>query len=209
MTGPIVHAMCRVLSKPRATPDGAPAWPGGNLIKWSIARRYARALFEALGTEHERASAELAATSRALEAAPELAVVLEDPRLTREERLALIEKIVGALDLLPAVANLLRLLGDRNRIDQLPGIAQVFGGLVDAQVGRVRGEIFSAAPIGRELVERLESVLADATGKKVILQSAENPQILGGLVARIGNVVYDGSLRTQLETLRRELGSRA
>lgn len=179
------------------------------MIKWSIARRYARALFEALSTEHERAGAELAAMSRAMEAAPELAVVLQDPRLTREERLALIEKIIGAMDLLPAVANLLRLLADRNRIDQLPGIAQVFGGLVDAQVGRVRGEIFSAAPIGKELVERLENVLADATGKKVILQSAENPQILGGLVARIGNVVYDGSLRTQLETLRRELGSRA
>lgn len=179
------------------------------MINWSIARRYARALYEALAADHERADEELAAMSRALEASPELAVVLEDPRLSREERLAIIEKIIGALNLLPAVANLLRLLADRNRLDQLPGIAEVFGGFVDAKLGRVRGEVVSAGPIDRALIERLESVLTDATGKKVILESEENPQILGGLVARIGNVVYDGSLRTQLETLRRELGSRA
>src|SRR5690606_31307905 len=105
--------------------------PGGTLIKWSIARRYARALFESVGSDFERAGRELTALDEALRSSPEVSAVFSDPRMRRSQRVELMERVLGSVSVLPMVANFFRLLAERNRLDQLPGIVQVFQSLVN------------------------------------------------------------------------------
>jgi F-type H+-transporting ATPase subunit delta len=179
------------------------------LIQQSIARRYARALFEAVGTDFERASTELAGIAKALGESPEFEAVYTDPRFDKSTRDRILEQIIAAGGLHPLVANTLRLLNDRDRIAEVPAIARVFQDMVDAKVGRVRALVTSATALPQDMVQQLADSLSKATNKQVALEAKLDPTLLGGLVAQVGNVVYDGSLRTQLATLRRELTERA
>jgi F-type H+-transporting ATPase subunit delta len=99
----------------------------------------------------------------------------------------------------------LRLLVDRRRLGELPDIARSYRDLVDAQVGRVRGTVTSAQPLPPDDLERVRKALAETTRKSLVLEPRTDPAILGGLVAQVGPTVWDGSLRTQLERLRKEL----
>lgn len=179
------------------------------MIQQSIARRYARALFEAVGTDFERAANELAGTAKALVESPEVAAVFTDPRFEKPVRDRTLEQILAAGGFHPMVANLLRLLNDRERIGEVPAIARVFQDMVDAKVGRVRAVVTSATALPRETVQSLADALSKATSKQVALEAKLDPALLGGVVAHVGNVVYDGSLRTQLASMRRELLERA
>lgn len=179
------------------------------LIQSSIARRYARALFEAMGPDFERASDELAGMARAFDESSELRAIFTDPRTDKATRDRVIESIITAGNFHPMVANALRLLNDRERMAHVPMMARVYGEMVDRQSGRIRAKVTSAAPLTPDLVGRLQTSLTQATRKNVVLETAEDSSLLGGVVAQVGNVVYDGSLRTQLESLRRELTERA
>lgn len=179
------------------------------LIQQSIARRYARALFESVGTGFERAGNELAGVARAFEESPEVVAVFTSPQVESSVRSATLERIIAAGSFHPLVSNVLRLLNDRERMGEVPMVARVFGELVDERMGRLRATLTSAEPLPAEMVERIEAALGQATQKQVAVKTELDPSMLGGVVARVGNVVYDGSLRTQLESLRRELTSRA
>lgn len=179
------------------------------MIQQSIARRYARALFESVGPDLERANNELAGTAKAFEESTAVAAVFTDPRFDEATRNRTLEQIITAGGYHPMVANLLRLLNDRERLAELPMIARVFRDMVDAQVGRVRATVISASELPADMVQQLANALSKATNKQVVLEAQQDSEILGGVVAKVGNVVYDGSLRTQLNTLRRELNERA
>lgn len=179
------------------------------MIQQSIARRYARALFESVGSDLERAGTELAGMAKAFEDSPDVVAVFADPRIDKSTRDRVLEGILGAADLHPMVANTLRLLNDRDRMAEVPMIARVFRDMVDAEVGRLRATVTSATALSDDMVQKLASALSGATNKKVVLEARQDEGILGGVVAHVGNVVYDGSLRTQLETMRRELNQRA
>lgn len=179
------------------------------MIQQSIARRYARALFESVGSDLERANNELAGTAKAFEESPAVAAVFTDPRFDKETRDRTLEQIITAGGFHPMVANLLRLLNDRERLAELPMIALVFRDMVDAELGRVRATVTSAAVLPGDMVQQLANALSRATNKQVVLEARQDPALLGGIVASVGNVVYDGSLRTQLNSLRRELIERA
>jgi len=175
------------------------------LIQSSIARRYARALFEAAGSDFERAGRELAELSRSLAEDPAVRSMVLDPNTSRETRRALVESVIAGVTLHPLVANLLRLLDDRKRILDLPGIAAVYGQMVDEKVGRLRAHVVSAVPLTAEMAERLRAALSEATRREVEIDTTQDRSLLGGMVAQVGNVVYDGSLRAQLKKLHREL----
>lgn len=179
------------------------------LIQQSIARRYARALFESVGSDYERAGRELAVVAGAFEESPDAVALFTSPQIESSVRSATIEQIIAAGNLHPMVANTLRLLNDRDRLAEVPMLARMFGELVDEKVGRVRATLTSAEPLPESVVRRIEAALGEATNKQVAVTTELDRSILGGVVARVGNVVYDGSLRTQLESLRRELTSRA
>lgn len=179
------------------------------MIHGSIARRYARALFAAAGDSLESAHADLMALVASLEASPEAIAFFANPTVRREEKVAVVEKLIAGSKPQPMVANLLRLLAARDRMALVSEIAKVFDAMVDEHMGRVKARVRSAIALTEDEQKKLREALARATQKEVELELGVDPQLLGGMVAEVGSKVYDGSMRTQLASLRKELMGRA
>ncbi len=174
----------------------------------SIARRYARALIDvaAQAGKLDPFGEQVTSFARALSSSPELQEVMVSPSWGRPERRSVTEgvmKSLGTFD--PEVENFLKLLVDRNRMIFLPDIARLYRDLADARQGRIRGRVTSAVALPRETAERLGKLLAQVTGQQVVLETQVDPSLIGGVSAQVGSVMYDGSLRTQLEEMRRNL----
>jgi F-type H+-transporting ATPase subunit delta len=167
----------------------------------SIGRRYAQAYFD-LAREEKKVAERRADLARAVEtlAHPEVADALANPRLTLSDRTRL------ALDLLDGVGeparNLVRLLIERNRTGVLNELVETYDALTDRDSGVVRAEVITAIPVDRELEKRIESALGKTLGASVQTEVRQDPDIIGGLVIRIGDRVIDNSVRTRLEQLR-------
>ena len=177
------------------------------MIAGSIARRYAKALleigvanktFDALNREVENAASTFASSQ-------ELATALDNPIFPLSKRKGLLEEIARRLALSKVVRNFLLLLLERGRITALPAIARELRALVDQHAGRVRARISTARPLAASVEARLKAALEKRTGKAVIIEKVEDPSLLGGIVTQIGDLVYDGSVRTQLQNLRQQL----
>jgi len=177
------------------------------MVTGSIARRYAKALFSlALETGRVEGWADaLLALKGAVAASPELRDVLENPVYSKEQRRAVVAALASGLALEPGPTNLLALLADRNRLLYLAALADHFRDLADGHLGRIRAKVTSAVPLQEEAAQAIALRLAASTGAKVLLDRAVDPDLIGGVVAQVGSLVYDGSLRTQLEALRRKL----
>jgi F-type H+-transporting ATPase subunit delta len=170
----------------------------------SIARRYARGL-HIVATEAGEVDAilaELEQLATVATEAGELLEVLESPQISREQRRGVLLGIADSQDFSPLMRNFLGLLVDRDRAAELPFIARFFRGLADESAGRVRAEVVTALPLPDAQAKALEAALAKATGKTVILVRREDPEIIGGLSAKVGDTLYDGSLKTQLAQMR-------
>ena len=113
------------------------------------------------------------------------------------------------LSLSPLVASFLRLLVDRHRLAEIGAIARSYGEMLDEKVGRVRATVVSAKPLTDEELRGVREVLSAATRRTIVLDSRSDPKIVGGLVTEVGAKMWDGSIRTQLERMRRELKSGA
>jgi len=177
------------------------------MVTGSLARRYAKALLEigikqqtydALGKELDRA----AETFKRL---PELRNALENPVFKLEQRRLVLDDVARRLALSKTVRNFVMLLLDKGRISTLPDIARAHRGLVDEHAGRIRATVTSARPLDTVLETRLKTALERESGKTVILEKREDPTIVGGLVTQLGDIVYDGSVRTQLQAMREQL----
>lgn len=177
------------------------------MIAGSIARRYAKALleigvaqrnFDALNRELERVAA-LYHDSK------ELSEVLANPVFPLARRQGVVEELVRRLALSKVIRNFLLLLLDRGRIAYLPSIAREHRALVDLQAGRLRARVTVAKALGPQLEARIKATLEKKTGRAVLLETREDPSIIGGVVTQVGDLVYDGSVRTQLQTLREQL----
>ena len=173
----------------------------------SVARRYARALLGLAvdGGKLEAWSGALGTLAGALEADRHLGETLRNPTFSREERHALAEKIAEALSLDPEPANLIRLLADRHRLDRLADVLRAFGELADAHLGRLRARLTSAVPLEGPVVDAIAARLSQMTHATVLVERTVEPAILGGVVAQVGSLLYDGSIRSQLDGLRRTL----
>jgi F-type H+-transporting ATPase subunit delta len=173
----------------------------------SIARRYARALFE-LAVEDgqfEAIGRELATIREALESDPDMLAALHSPSTTREERAAVAEALIRALKSGPTLANSLRLLADRRRLTELPAIERVYRDLADDKAGRVRAQVVSAVPLTEDAAGKLVAALSKATRRNVVVERSVNASILGGAVAKVGSQVFDGSIKSQLAQLKEQL----
>ncbi|MBS1152581.1 MAG: synthase subunit delta [Myxococcaceae bacterium] len=175
------------------------------MVNVSIARRYARALLEASGAAADQVLAELQGFVLTLESSSELKDVISNPAYSRAQRQAILEGLLAARPLNVALANTLRLLNDRNRLSHVGDIARVYRDLVDVRMGRVRGKVTSATALDAGQLKALEDSLQKLTQRDVLLETTVDKQLLGGLTAQVGSVVYDGSLRNQLQQLAREL----
>jgi F-type H+-transporting ATPase subunit delta len=174
------------------------------------ANRYAKALFDVALEE----KADLAQVDRDLEAvvtmmqaSPEFAAA-SNRGLTDAARKSLVEAIAKAMDLTPPVTKLVVLLAQDRKLTYLPDLAAAFRERLLAHQNVVRAEVTSAAPLSAEKTRALEESLSQVTGKKVELSVSVDPELLGGVVAKIGSTVYDGSVKTQLQRMRQELVER-
>jgi len=173
----------------------------------SVARRYARALF-GIGVDagkFEALGEELGELATLWSESDELRQALENPVFRPEQKRAVLQSILPKLAPTPEVQRFVLLLLDRRRIVMLPAIARAYRDLTDAYIGRVRAEVISAEELSPATLDRVRRSLEQRTGKKVLIHSTVDPALIGGVVARVGDLVLDGSLRTQLDDLRARL----
>ena len=178
------------------------------MVNVSIARRYARALLDvaAEGQRTDAVAEQLNAFVSGFEKSRELSDVLLNPAYSRTQRNQVIEALIQMMGTVePVLANTLRLLVERNRLTYLPDIARVYRDMADARAGRARGVVTSAAPLAPEALQDLAKNLQQLTQRNVVLETRVDPSLLGGVSAQVGSVLYDGSVRTQLEQMRRDL----
>lgn len=181
------------------------------MVNVSIARRYARALLD-VASESSRTDAvaeQLSNLARVLQQHAEVADVFFNPAYSREQRAALVEALLKALGPVePALANTLRLLVERNRLASLPDMARLYRDMADEKAGRLRGHVTSSTPLSQDTLQQLQRTLQQLTGRNVLLETRVDAAVLGGVSAQVGSLLYDGTLRSQLEQLRRELKQR-
>lgn len=174
------------------------------MLSGSVARRYARAVlligqqnhnYDILASEIDR----LAAT---YDKSADLRAILENPAFTLAQRQAVLDEISRRLMLSKTVHSFAALLLTRDRMTHLPAIARYLRVLVDEQAGRVRARVTSARPLDSAAELRLSAAIGKATGRAVILEKQVDPALIGGIVTQVGDLVYDGSLATELQKLR-------
>jgi F-type H+-transporting ATPase subunit delta len=177
------------------------------LIDLTVSRRYAKALLM-LGQEdgkYKEYGEELSGFAQLLEREPELKDALLNPIHGMEERKKLLLRVTELLKLSTVVGNFLKLLFDKHRLAALSGIAQVYQQFVDDIENVKRAHVKAAIAMDEDMQERLRQGLEKMTKSKVVMDFEEDPTIIGGIVARVGDLVLDGSVRTQLISLRESL----
>jgi F-type H+-transporting ATPase subunit delta len=170
----------------------------------AAARRYARALF-AIAAENgavAQVRSELARVAELFESDPALRSTLFRPLHPVAERRAVLRSLCEHLALMPSVQNFFAYAIDQRRLVDFDAIRGEFEALADAEAGLVKAQVTAAAPLDDAQRERLQRALAAHTGRNVELEVSVDPALIGGVVASVGNLVFDGSLRTQLSQLR-------
>ena len=171
------------------------------------ATRYARALFEVAQKESDPAvvGQNLDAVVAALRESDELAGVIANRSIPDGIRRSIVLAVAEQLGVATLVTKLLGLLADRGRIELVPEIAQVYAERLLEHQNVVQADVTTAVPLPAEARSRLEAGLRAATGKQITMKVSVDPALLGGVVARVGSTVYDGSIRTQLKKMRDQL----
>jgi F-type H+-transporting ATPase subunit delta len=177
------------------------------VIGGSLARRYARALFD-IGREEgqlRRMLSEVEEFGKVLDGSPALREVMEADDVSRRDKNAALEAALAGAGFLPSAKSFLSLLVEKGRMDVLPPILVALRRMVEEFEGIERVEVLVPMPLPVTQKDLLRTVLERRTGKKVVLEETVDPSVLGGLVVRVGSTVYDGSVRTQLQEIRENL----
>jgi F-type H+-transporting ATPase subunit delta len=176
----------------------------------TIARRYATALADvAIERQEERAvQTELDHWASMIEANPQLKEVLANPTVVYDQKRRLLEDLLARTRVRETTASFLRVLLKNQRLSQLREVAARFGQILDERSDVVAADVTTARPMPEELRNALQQTLTEATGKKVRLSFTTDETIIGGLVARIGSTVFDGSVQGNLERLSDDLAGR-
>ena len=173
----------------------------------AVARRYAQALLE-LARESNGVSsvkAELEKLGVMWAESPDLHDAFDNPELGPDARKALVDAMSSKSGASTHVKNFLRLLADRRRLESLSHIVAEFVSLAEAETNQMRAHVTTAVQLDEEYFRRLQSSLETITGKKISLERDIDPEIIGGVIARVGGRVFDGSLRSRLSELRETL----
>jgi F-type H+-transporting ATPase subunit delta len=172
-----------------------------------LARRYARALLEVGGRQGKEASLALRDELRGFAAVvaghAELRRALVHPGLGAEDRRRVIASVAEKAGASELVRRLVDLLASRDRLSLLPEVAEAYAEAANAAHGVVSAEVASAVALD----EPQRRALADALGAAVELQARVAPELVGGLLVRVGGKTYDGTVRARLAALRRRLGA--
>ncbi|MEA3546531.1 MAG: F0F1 ATP synthase subunit delta [Thermodesulfobacteriota bacterium] len=172
-----------------------------------LAKRYAKALF-AVGKEEDAFDEYTEALNGFAEMYATIPEVLDGltnfiyPQDVREKVMAELVKSAG---LTGVMANFMNLLAQKRRADVLPDIAETFQAMVDEEHNVCQGMVVTATEIDADLKEKVKETLEKITGKQVTLNTAVDESIIGGMVAKVGDLVFDGSIKTQLAGLKESI----
>jgi F-type H+-transporting ATPase subunit delta len=173
----------------------------------AIARRYAKALL-LIGKEDGQTDTyrkELGAFANLIEQEKSLQQVLVNPLYNADGRKKVLTSVMDNLNLSRAMTTFLLFLFDKGRIGFLGNINDFFQKFADELKGVARASLVSATELSSETVDKIRSALSKRTGKDIILEVEQDPDLIGGIVTRIGDLVLDGSVRTQLLNMRESL----
>lgn len=179
----------------------------------ALTNRFANALADAVlapgsGVAAADVLAQLRAVESMIQSSPELRNVLLSPAVATSKKRAVLSRFGETMGISRIVRNFLFVIVDRRRSNLLEEIADGFETALDERMGVVRAEVKSAAPLSPQQIHAVEQELSRLAGKRVRSEFTVDRELIGGVVARIGSTVYDGSVRTRLENLREHLVSR-
>ena len=172
-----------------------------------VATRYAEALLTTAKSAGQLAgiAESYAGVRQTVAANRDLATFLFSPQVATQEKKQLLKGVFGPR-IEPLLLDFFDLLLDRNRLEALGDIAEVFAELVEADAGIVRAQVVTAIALPEDLEARLRKTLAGVTGKSVLLEKKIDPAVIGGVCVTLGDRILDGTVRTNLDGLRKTLG---
>lgn len=176
----------------------------------ALAHRYASALVDIVlkpgsTLKPEDAAGQLRAAAQMVAQSAELRTALATPAIPTSRKRAVMAKLLDELGTSAYIRNFIYVVINHRRIGMLDEMSEAFGLALDERMGFVRAEVISASAVDEKRSAQLESELSRLTGKRMRLRFRVDAELLGGVSARIGSTLYDGSLRGQLQQLRREL----
>lgn len=172
-----------------------------------LAKRYAKALF-AVGKEEnalDEYAASLSEFAAMVAGSPELVDALSNPLYPLDAREGIMKELVKAAGVSTIIGNFLRLLVQKRRADVLTDITEMFQVLVDQENNTCQGVVTSATEMSAGLQAKIQETLEKITGKRVTVTSQVDPSIIGGMIAKVGDLVMDGSIKTQLAVLKESI----
>jgi len=177
----------------------------------TAAHRYAKALFGLAQDEHRHREVrgEIETLAALFGESRELRDALLTPLHPASERKSVLQEIGQHAGTSRLVQNFLSYLIDQRRLIDFDAIVDAYAEFSDHSEGLVTAEIVAASPLDERRQDRLRRALSERTGQEVRLQIEVDPALIGGVIAKVGDLVFDGSLRTQLGQLRANLTAKA
>lgn len=168
-----------------------------------LAGRYATALFDLAdeGDAFDKVRDDLASLKAMIAESPDLARLLTSPVIGREERARAIDAVMERAGIGDLTRRFVNVVAGNRRLFALPGMMSVFTALLARRRGEVTAEVVSAQPLGAAQKSALEDALRRAVGGNVTVEARVEPEILGGLIVKVGSRMVDSSLRTKLQKL--------
>ncbi len=175
-----------------------------------LAKRYAKAIFT-VGQEqkkYEEYNEVLQGVADLYADHPEVADALTNPLYPMDIKEKVMSGMIGSMGVDEIMGNFLNLLVQKKRAEILPEIAEAYKVMVDEEKNVSHGTVVSAVELNDALKKNVRTVLEKLTGKKVELTTSVDPSILGGIIAKVGDLVLDGSIKTQLAGLKDSIKGR-
>ncbi len=172
----------------------------------TVARRYAQALYQEAEREGKttQVDEDVALLLETFEGSRQLVSLFESPIVSRERKEAVIRKLFEAR-VQPLTFRFLLLLLEKNREDAFPAAVRAYRALRDEHLNIAEATVRAALPLSKDEEAKLVRSLEQMTGKRIRIRIEQDESLIGGAVIRVGDTVYDGSVRHQLETLRERM----
>jgi F-type H+-transporting ATPase subunit delta len=180
------------------------------MISSAVVNRYANALADVVlsptsDVKPAEAAQQLRSFDDAVQSSRDLRLVLASPAVAVARKRAIIKDIARKLEISRVATNFLLVLSDHRRADALPQMVDAFEGMLDERLGFVKAEVKSASDLNQDQQNALSGELSKLAGAPVKLRFQVDPDLIGGVTAKIGSRVYDGSVRGQLAEMRKRL----
>jgi F-type H+-transporting ATPase subunit delta len=172
----------------------------------TVANRYASALFQLAQEKKQlkQVNEELQAVKQIVQTTPDFLKFLTHPKITKQQKQAFIEKSFGSLNEISM--NTFLLLVERNRTDILVSMIEKFKELVYQEADMAEARVYSAKPLSEDEQNEIAKTFAKKVNKsKLEVSNIVNPELIGGVKIRIGDRIFDGTIKAQLDRLQRQL----